>query len=84
MKNKETLEEAAEKLYSEDIMWGMDLNKDTKNAFIQGAKWMAKRMYSNEEMKDMLDKTIEKFYKHTYSDKTKSEMKELWFEQFKK
>ena len=36
---QETLEEAAERLYPEDIMWGMDLNEDTKNAFIQGAKW---------------------------------------------
>jgi hypothetical protein len=48
------------------------------------AKWQKERSYSEEEMKDMLDKTIEKFYKHRYSDKTKSEMKELWFEQFKK
>ena len=54
MKNKETLEEAAEKLYSEDIMWGMDLNKDTKNAFIQGAKWQAERMYSEEDMRKVI------------------------------
>jgi hypothetical protein len=46
----ETLEEAAEKLYSEDIMWGMDLNKDTKNAFIQGAKWMKENMIEELEM----------------------------------
>jgi hypothetical protein len=47
---QETLEEAAEKLYSEDIMWGMDLNKDTKNAFIQGAKWMKENMIEELEM----------------------------------
>jgi hypothetical protein len=52
--------------------------------FIQGAKWQAERMYSEEEVKDIVEQTIEKFYKHRYSDKTKSEMKELWFEQFKK
>jgi hypothetical protein len=49
MTNK-TLEEAAEKLYSEDIMWGMDLNKDTKNAFIQGAKWMKEDIIEELEM----------------------------------
>jgi hypothetical protein len=42
------------------------------------------RMYSEEEVKDIIEQTIEKFYKHTYADKTKAEMKELWFEQFKK
>ncbi len=42
------------------------------------------RMYSEEEVKDIVEQTIEKFYKHTYADKTKAEMKELWFEQFKK
>jgi len=52
--------------------------------FIAGAKWQQERMYSEEEVKDIVEQTIEKFYKHRYSDKTKSEMKELWFEQFKK
>ena len=49
-----------------------------------GAQWQQERMYSEEEVKDIVEQTIEKFYKHRYSDKTKSEMKELWFEQFKK
>jgi hypothetical protein len=49
-----------------------------------GAKWQAERMYSEEEVRNIVEQTIEKFYKHIYSDKTKSEMKELWFEQFKK
>ena len=42
------------------------------------------RSYSEEEVKDIVEQTIEKFYKHTYADKTKAEMKKLWFEQFKK
>jgi hypothetical protein len=42
------------------------------------------RGYSEEEVKNIVDQTIEKFYKHRYADKTKAEMKELWFEQFKK
>lgn len=41
-------------------------------------------MYYEEEVKDIVEKTIEKFYKHTYADKTKTEIKELWFKQFKK
>jgi hypothetical protein len=79
---QETLEEAAEKLYSEDIMWGMDLNKDTKNAFIDGAKWQQERMYSEEDLHkaycagsdfDMSCLKGEQYY-----------MFKEWFEQFKK
>mgnify|MGYP001169658819 CR=1 FL=1 len=39
--------------------------------------------YSEEEVKNIVDETIEKFYKHFYT-LTKAEMKEQWFEQFKK
>jgi hypothetical protein len=42
-----------------------------------------KNKYSEEEVKNIVEQTIEKFYKHRYVE-TKSEMKELWFEQFKK
>jgi hypothetical protein len=41
------------------------------------------KMYSEEEVRNIVEQTIEKFYKHRYVE-TKSEMKELWFEQFKK
>ena len=51
--------------------------------FIRGAKWQQKRSYSEEEVKNIVDETIEKFYKHFYT-LTKAEMKEQWFEQFKK
>ncbi len=40
--------------------------------------------YTEEEVKDIIEQTIEKFYKHIYADKTKAEMKELWFKQYKK
>jgi len=76
---QETLEEAAENMWLDPIQ-----NLTSKMSFIQGAKWQQERMYSEEEVKDIVEQTIEKFYKHRYSDKTKSEMKELWFEQFKK
>ena len=42
-----------------------------------------KKMYSEEEVRNIVEQTIEKFYKHRYVE-TKSEMKELWFQQFKK
>jgi hypothetical protein len=51
--------------------------------YIDGAKWQQERSYSEEEVKDIVEQTIEKFYKHFYT-LTKAEMKEQWFEQFKK
>lgn len=76
---KETLEEVSERFA--DMCNG---NLVSKYSFITGAKWQAGRMYSEAEVRDIVEQTIEKFYKHTYADKTKAEMKELWFEQFKK
>ena len=76
---EETLEEVAERFA--DMCNG---NLVSKYSFITGAKWQAGRMYSEAEVRDIVEQTIETFYKHTYADKTKAEMKELWFEQFKK
>jgi hypothetical protein len=72
---KVTLEEIAANLADPNIC-------KTEN-WIAGAKWQAKQMYSEEEVRNIVEQTIEKFYKHIYVE-TKSEMKELWFEQFKK
>ena len=88
---QETLEEAAENYgwriktntFSDPVK-ANDLANSAKQDFIAGAKWQSERMYSEEEVKNIVDKTIEKFYKHRYADKTKAEMKELWFENFKK
>jgi hypothetical protein len=80
LEKQETLEEAAERYIEEyDVEHYISIED-----FIMGAKWQQERSYSEEEVKDIVEQTIEKFYKHRYSDKTKSEMKELWFEQFKK
>jgi hypothetical protein len=51
MKNKETLEEAAEKRYGTLITnpkknITVDIHGDLKIGFIEGAKWQAERMYS--------------------------------------
>jgi len=68
---QETLEEAAERLYP-----GVDRQVD-RMLFISGVKWQAKRMYSEEEVLEIL------FESSCNNDIDKKEMKE-WFEQFKK
>jgi hypothetical protein len=80
---QETLEEVAVNCWAEGA-W--DNRDDFTDGFIEGAKWQQeqdKNKYSEEEVSNIVEQTIEKFYKHIYVE-TKSEMKELWFEQFKK
>ena len=62
MKNKETLEEAAEK-YSEnwEEITGLDYENTVpsevnKLDFINGAKWQQERMYSEEEIRQMFNR----------------------------
>jgi hypothetical protein len=82
---QETLEETAERLYSEDIMWGMDLNKDTKNAFIQGAKWQQERSYSEEDLISFAHFYFtEEFNSSMQTSKQTKDIFTEWFEQFKK
>jgi hypothetical protein len=50
---QETIEEAAERLWNDPSK-----QLTSKNSFIAGAKWQAERMYSEEEVLDIL-------YKHT-------------------
>ena len=69
---KETLEEAAES-YAK----GWASNSD-KEAFIDGARWQQEKMYSEEEVLNIL-------YKHTEDLLAgKKVTLEEWFEQFKK
>jgi translation initiation factor 2 alpha subunit (eIF-2alpha) len=77
---QETLEEFAEKV---SRAFDNDNYKALMDLVKEGANWQAERMYSEEEVRNIVEQTIEKFYKHRYVE-TKSEMKELWFEQFKK
>jgi hypothetical protein len=82
---KETLEEAAESRYGTDMdsIRGSnvyDLNTDLKRGFIEGAKWQAERMYSEEDVK-------EAFFSGCQSErqiKPRIKCWEQWFEQFKK
>jgi len=76
---QETLEEAAERYAKSFIEDDGTIEVD----FIEGAKWQAERMYSEEDMI--------KFHKWAYlknrveeSDKTTKELLSEWFEQFKK
>ena len=69
---EETLEEAAEKYIAEDN------NNRYYNDFIAGAKWQQERMYSEEEVKQIIDATLIE-----YSDFVLADVPE-WFEQFKK
>ena len=86
MENKETLKEAAvinyKKLYE-----GEPLTQDVPiDAFIDGAKWMQERMYSEEEVLEILDhhtSYLETFI-YQYIDRQDIEVNEDWFKQFKK
>jgi len=68
MKNKETLEEAAERLYPEEWDWR------EREVFINGAKWQQEKSYSEE---DMTEYAIYIVFNNLITPKQ-------WFEQFKK
>ena len=70
----ETLEEAAKK------QWG-NVHRTGVLGFIEGAKWQAERMYSEEEVIDLLAK-----FRRKNRGKDFIPFKDIqeWFEQFKK
>jgi hypothetical protein len=82
MTNKETLEEAAIN-YAKQFDYAEDSSPQID--FIEGAKWQAERMYSEEDMKKAFiaggNSCIEK--DDAYGSTYKKYMEE-WFEQFKK
>ena len=72
MIKKTTLEEAAEGIY------GTDKSKDVEYyAFINGAKWQQERMYSEEEVLNIL----QEFKRYLSFGDEISQLE--WFEQFK-
>ena len=90
---KETLEEAAEKVYPndgfKDEIWA-DIGEVFREKFIEGAKWQQERMYSEEDMKQFAFECVGKFLSN---DDNKVEIKLVdviidrlnkHFEQFKK
>jgi len=49
-KERETIEEVAEKVYPINMMYGGDNNAIARSIFIAGAKWQQERSYSEEEV----------------------------------
>ena len=83
---QETLEEASEKycdipekLKGQKYKWSAQ-DRVLYNAFIDGAKWQAERMYSEEKMHKLMDDYQDYLFKTNEPVKTFKE----WFEQFKK
>jgi hypothetical protein len=84
-KQETTLEEAAERLYPFAFGGIGNSENDKKNHFVKGAKWQAKRMYSEEDMKSAIEKTVEKCNKMMQESYGLLEIDvDYIFEQFKK
>ena len=77
MKKEETLEEAAEK-YLHKVADGLRPTGYCDEDFIEGAKWQAERMYTEEEVIDIIND-----YVRNHANWDWKEAQE-WFEQFKK
>jgi hypothetical protein len=80
---KTELEEAAEKIYPndgyDDELY-CDIGEVYREKFIEGAKWQQERMYSEEEVLNILVK-----FTHSNNDcRNLKNKEEQWFEQFKK
>ena len=78
---KQTIEEAAEKLYQKGLQNDLDLSFHDGVKF--GAKWQAERMYSEEDFKLF----ARQFYREIKLDKSNllwDELADKCFEQFKK
>jgi hypothetical protein len=83
--NKETLEEAAKILYP-DGCDGTDRSAEIyRRIFIEGAKWIAERMYSEEEVIELLTQRSKHFGTNVKPFQELLLKQDLeWFEQFKK
>ena len=79
MKNKETLEEAAEK--TADNFEEPNFKAGVIYGVIEGAKWQAERMYSEEEVVNILIKAYEDIGKRKIPNQV---VLASWFKQFKK
>ena len=77
--NQETIEEVVEKLESE---YGV-LGNDFSNGFYEGIEWQEQRMYSEEEVGELLYNVIGEYGKH-YGIMIDGKMLNDLFEEFKK
>jgi hypothetical protein len=78
---KETIEEAAKRIYPINILVDYDTNEDIRNIWIEGAKWQAERMYSEEDMKQFAEWLIKVNFNYTSNI---TDILLTWKEQFKK
>jgi hypothetical protein len=76
---KKELEKAAERLSElQEATYTTQHKVTYKHGFIDGAKWQAERMYSEEEVKQIIDATLIEHSDFVLADIPK------WFKQFKK
>ena len=73
------LEEAAEKFWLNDDSMTDYVQRAYITGFIQGAKWMQERMYSEKEVESLLHKYMQSQIPDWHGWSTTK-----WFEQFKK
>ena len=76
---KETLEEAADKYYppkTTDLICSPKLVRD---AFVEGAKWQSERMYSEDDVDELVNNLIDKFLNYNGSSVDNEKLK--WFYQ---
>jgi len=78
----ETLEEAAEHNYPNGDIWTEEQAVIRRLAFKNGAKWQAKRMYTEEEVIILLQKY--RFDLSSGKTPTLGDTTKYWFKQFKK
>lgn len=91
MANVHKTKEAAERVRQESFMCCggskligyVTVGEREKVAFINGAKWQAKRSYSEEEVENIVTKTVDTFCT-IFDDNVKKRIAKEWFEQFKK
>ena len=80
--NRETLEEAAERIAYDST----EANKGfhSMKMFIEGAKWQAERMYSEEEVEQMINSFEKLCYNYQSNKDWFPSKKSEWFKQLKK
>jgi hypothetical protein len=84
---EETLKEAAENNYPDGDVWTIEQALIRRLAFINGAKWQAERMYSDEEeVYNLLENAMKVAYDFELEGHYDGDYRNLkdWFEQFKK
>jgi hypothetical protein len=80
-KERETIEEVAEKVYPINMMYGGDNNAIARSIFIAGAKWQQERSYSEEDMLNFAWFLIKNVGQ--YSDDRMAHFEGKYLEQFK-